>query len=340
MNEYLEQVRGGGTLSEAQMIAAMELIMSDGVEETQLAIFLTILSERGETVEEITGAAKVLRAKAATIKAPYGAVDCCGTGGDKKGTYNISTAVALVSAACGVPMAKHGNRASSSKSGAADVLESLGVNLEVPHGALEEAMKTIGFAFLMAPQHHSAMKHVSEVRKNLGVRTIFNILGPLANPAGARRQLLGVYDQKLLRPMAEVLKNLGAKTAWVVHGSDGLDEITTCGPTYICALDEEGQIAEKTLNPEDFGLSKLNDPDRLLGGDAEENAAALRAVLEGQKCAYRDIVIANTAAVLCLHGGADDLIRGADKAAKALDSGQALQVLKDYITFSREALAA
>lgn len=340
MNETLELIQDGGTLSEDQMIEAMTFIMDGKAEEAQIAAFLTILAERGETVDEITGAAKVLREKALSLKAPYGAVDCCGTGGDKKGTYNISTAVAIVSAACGVPMAKHGNRASSSKSGAADVLETLGVNLEIPSEKLEEAMQTIGFGFLMAPQHHQAMKHVANVRKSLGTRTIFNILGPLANPAGTRLQLLGVYDRDLLLPMAEVLRNLGTKKAWVVHGSDGLDEITTCDTTYAAILDEEGQIEEKELSPEDFGLSIPDNPDRLLGGDSSENATALRAILEGQTCPYRDIVLANTAAVLCIHGTAENLEQGVQSAAKEIDSGHAMQILKDYITFSREALVA
>lgn len=340
MNEYLDALRGGGTLSEEQMIAAMTLIMDGLAEDTQIAAFLTILAERGETVEEITGAARVLRSKVVGLKAPYGAVDCCGTGGDKKGTYNISTAVALVAAACGVPVAKHGNRSSSSNSGAADVLETLGVNLGVPFDKLEEAMKTIGFAFLMAPHHHEAMKHVAQVRKDLGRRTIFNILGPLANPAGTRLQLLGVYDKALLQPMAQVLKNLGTKRAWIVHGSDGLDEITTCGETYVVTLDAEGFIKERVLAPEDFGLTAPKDPARLIGGDADKNATALRAILEGQNCPYRDIVLANTAAVLCVHGSVPDLQQGVKKAAKAIDSGAAMQVLKDYIAFSREAMAA
>ncbi len=338
MKNYLKLIQNGETLDQSQMMAAMEIIMQGKADEAQLSEFLSILAQRGETVDEITGAAKVLRAKASSLKAPYGAVDCCGTGGDKKNTYNISTAVALVAAACGVPMAKHGNRASSSKSGAADVLEALGVNLDAPHDRLEEAMRLIGFAFLMAPQHHKAMKHVASVRKTLGTRTIFNILGPLANPAGTRHQLLGVYDRALVRPMAEVLKNLGTKRAWVVHGSDGLDEITTCGSTYVAILSENGDIEEKALNPEDFGLPLLKESDQLTGGDAQENAMALRAVLEGQKCAYRDIILANCAAVLVVHGKAKDIKDGVEMAAKALDTGDAMAILKDYIKFSREGI--
>lgn len=335
----LDLVKSKNGLTEEQMSEAMRFILSGQASDEALGIFLSALHERGETIAEITGAAKVLREMASILKAPYGALDCCGTGGDKKGTYNISTAVAFVAAACGVPIAKHGNRASSSKSGAADVLEELGVNLGVPHDKLPEAMKNIGFAFLMAPLHHTGMKHVAEVRKNIGHRTIFNILGPLANPAGTRLQLIGVFDKELVPVMAEVLKNLGTKRAWVVHGSDGLDEITTCAETHIAIL-KEGIIEEKIINPADFGLEKPKDESRLLGGDATENAAALRAVLEGRKCPYRDIVLANAAAVIHIHNPEITLLNAVEKAKGAIDSGAAMQILKDYITFSREAMTS
>lgn len=337
MNEYLDLIQAEETLSQKQMTDAMNTIMEGGSSDADLAAFLLGLAERGETVDELTGAAKVMREKASGIKAPYGAVDCCGTGGDKSGTYNISTAVAIVAASCGVTIAKHGNRAASSKSGAADVLEALGVNLDMPQEVLEEALKTLHFAFLMAPNHHSAMKHVMPVRKQLGTRTIFNLLGPLSNPAGTRHQLIGVFDKQWVRPMAETLKNLGTKTAWVVHGSDGLDEITTTGSTFVAMLDAEGNIEEKEITPEDFGL-ETNEPEKLLGGDADTNAGALRAVLEGQKCAYRNIVLANTAAVLCIAGKASDPKDGVAKASAAIDQGLALQTLKDYIALSREAM--
>jgi anthranilate phosphoribosyltransferase len=337
MNEYLDIIQSGDPLSEAQMIAAMNEIMSGNVGDGDLAGFLLGLAERGETVEELTGAARVMREKAEGLKAPFGAVDCCGTGGDKTGTYNISTAVALVAATCGVPVAKHGNRASSSKSGAADVLEALAVNLDMPKDAQEEALKTLHFAFLMAPNHHKAMKHVAHVRKQLGTRTIFNLIGPLANPAGTRHQLIGVYDKKWVRPMIETVKNLGAKTAWVVCGHDGLDEITTTDATDVAMLDREGNIEEKILTPEDFGLERNNAQD-LLGGDAQANANALRAVLEGQKCAYRNIVLANTSAVLNIHASAETLEEGVQKAADVLDNGLVMDTLKDYISMSREAL--
>lgn len=338
MNRYLKIIADGKALTEKQMMEAMELIMEGHTSNEEKAEFLKGLTKRGETIEEITGAARVLRKKAMMIKAPYGAVDCCGTGGDKSGTYNISTAVAIIAAACGVPVAKHGNRSSSSKSGAADVLETLGVNIEMPKEALEEALKTIRFAFLMGPRHHQAMRHVAVVRKQIGGRTIFNILGPLANPAGAKMQLLGVYDRKLLLPVAEVLKELGSKRAWIVHGSDGLDEITVTGPTYAAIL-EEKTITEREFTPADFGLP-VHDSAKLMGGNAAANATALRALLEGKEGAYRDIVLANASAVLCIHGSSKDLKAGVARAAEAIDNGSALQTLKDYIVFSRGAAAA
>lgn len=325
---------GKTPLSENQMIEAMNQIMSGEVSDKALSTFLVNMADRGETVEELTGAARIMREKAVHIKAPYGSVDCCGTGGDKSGTYNISTAVALVAASCGVCIAKHGNRAASSKSGAADVLEVLGVNLDISQERLEEALETIHFGFLMAPNHHKAMKHVMPVRKVLGRRTIFNLLGPLSNPADTRHQLLGVFDKRWVSPIAETLQKLGTRRAWVVHGQDGLDEITTTGPTHIAMLDAEGHIEETTLTPEDFGLGTAQ-PEKLLGGSAKENAQALRAVLEGQKCAYRDIVLANTAAVLVIAEKTTDLKSGVRMAVDAIDSGLAMQTLKDYIAFSR-----
>ncbi len=331
--ESLRKIEDGGFLSEEEMITCMSEIMNGQWNDTEIASFLTGLSARGETVEEITGAAKVMRQKALSINAPQGAVDCCGTGGDKSGTYNISTAVAIVAAACGVPVAKHGNRSASSKSGAADVLESLGINLDVPQDKLEEALIKFNFAFLMAPNHHNAMKYVMPVRKALGVRTIFNILGPLANPAKTKFQLLGVYDRALVVPMANVLKNLGTTSAWVVHGSDGLDEITTTSETYIAKL-HDGKIIEETLSPKDFGLAQSN-PEDLLGGLPAENAKALRDILGGVKNAYRDIVVANTAAVLVISGQQSTLKDAADYAAQAIGSGDALNLLNDYAAYTQ-----
>ncbi len=326
-----------GSLSEEQMIEAMRLIMDGQAQDDELEKFLVELAERGESVSEITGAARVLREKALSLSAPEAALDCCGTGGDASGTYNISTTVAIVAASCGVPVAKHGNRAASSKSGAADVLEALGVNLDVSQEKLEEALKLFNFAFLMAPRHHAAMKHVSAVRKKLGRRTIFNLLGPLANPADTKLQLLGVYDKKWLRPMAEVLQRLGSKRAWIVHGSfgdsGGIDEISLTGPTYVVMMDQ-GEISEATLTPADFGLDICR-PEDLKGGDAKENAAALKALLNGKTGAYRDIVLANAAVVLVIHGSAPDLKEGVKIAAQAIDSGAAAKVLQNYIEFTK-----
>ena len=333
MKNILLKIQRSETLSREEMENCMRNIMEGHWEDTQIAAFLMGLSLRGETVDEITGAAKIMREKALHINAPANAVDCCGTGGDGQSTYNISTAVAILGAACGVPMAKHGNRAASSKSGAADVLESLGANLDCTKEKLEKALQRYNFAFLMAPKHHSAMKYVVPVRKALGVRTIFNLLGPLANPAGTKRQLIGVYDPKWLTPFAHALKNLGTEKAWIVCGENGMDEITTTGKTHLAIL-ENGQISERTLTPADFGLSISNIED-LRGGDAQTNANALKAILSGQKNAYRDIVLANTAAVLMIAEKCTNLKEGVKLASDTLDSGKALETLNAYIAFTR-----
>lgn len=334
LRDSIYRLKDGQSLSRTTMADTMRHIMNGEVDEEELTDFLTALAAKGENVDELTGAAQVLREKALSLHAPYDAVDCCGTGGDQTGTYNISTAVALVAAACGVPIAKHGNRSASSKSGAADVLEELGVNLKMPAQTLEKALEQFNFAFLMAPNHHKSMKHVATVRKTIGRRTIFNLLGPLANPAGTRYQLIGVFDKDWVRPMAETLKQLGTKRAWIVHGSDGMDEITVTGPTFVARLDEDGTITEDTLSPDMFGLN-VHPIEALRGGDATVNAKALRAVLEGQKGAYRDIVLANTAAVLIIHGSATDLKDAVQTAKTAIDSGDAWQLLCDYIDFTR-----
>lgn len=329
ITDAVTKISDGEILSESEMESVMRQIMAGDAEDEALESFLIKLSERGESVSEITGAARVMRDMASRINAPTNALDCCGTGGDASGTYNISTAVAIVSAACGVPIAKHGNRAASSKSGAADVLEALGVNLDASQNILEKALKKINFCFLMAPNHHQAMKHVMPTRKKIGTRTIFNILGPLANPAGTKFQLIGVYDKKWVRPMAEVLQNLGTTSAWIVHGHDGLDEITTTDKTDIAIL-AKGTIIETTISPDDFGLPTAQ-AESLKGGDAQENAKALKRLLEGKKSAYRDIVVANTAAVLNIHGKAGSLKQGVKLASEALYEGRAEDVLKSYI---------
>lgn len=335
MKDILQTIQNGRTLSANNMEQCVSRIMNGEVSDIEIAAFLMGLSVRGESVEEIIGAARVMRAKARPIKAPKDAVDCCGTGGDHAHTYNISTAVAIVAAACGVTIAKHGNRASSSKSGAADVLEALGVNLDTPQEKLEEALKRFHFAFLMAPRHHESMKYVAPVRKALKIRTIFNLLGPLANPADTKYQLIGVYDRKWILPMAQALKALGTHCAWVVHGADGLDEITVTGPTYCAQLSTDGRIIEKTLSPDDFGL-KLHDANDLKGSTPQENAAALLELLKGNHSAYRDIVLANTAATLCIAQKSASLKDAVSQAADAIDSGAALNLLQSYIAFTRE----
>lgn len=337
LQNQIIKIQEGSVLEQETMESIMRNIMHGDVSDDQVEALLVSLSARGEAVSEITGAAKVLRDMASAINAPAGALDCCGTGGDASntqgGTYNISTAVAIVSAACGVPIAKHGNRAASSKSGAADVLEALGVNLDLNTAQLEDALAQFNFCFLMAPHHHQAMKHVMPVRKKIGERTIFNLLGPLANPAGTQLQLIGVYDQKWVHPMAEVLNNLGTKRAWVVHGHDGLDEITTTSSTDIAILDR-GKITERTITPADFGL-EIADTADLKGGDAKENAIALRDVLNGELSAYRDIVLANVSAVLNISGQTDDLKQGVEIAAQAIDSGNALKILNGYVEYTQ-----
>lgn len=334
LRNILNLLADGELLSEEQSEAAFSLIMSGKVDLSQMAAFVMALRLRGETVDEIVGGAKVLRARAAPITAPKGIVDTCGTGGDGTGTYNISTAAAIVTAACGVPVAKHGNRSVSSKSGSADVLMALGADLTVPISANEQALSEFGLAFLFAPAHHRAMRHVAPVRSSLGLRSIFNLLGPLANPALAQRQVLGVFDRKWQRPMAEVLERLGSKHVWVVHGEDGLDELTTTGKTYVVEM-KNGEYREFTVEPGDAGLQAAT-LDDLRGGEAEENAAALMSVLKGEPSAYRDIVILNSAAALIVAGKVPDLKAGANLASAAIDNGSALQLLENWSAFTRD----
>lgn len=337
MKQYLTSLINGSDFSFEEMQSGLQTILSPDTSEACIGAFLMGLSQRGETSTEIAAAADFLRQNATPIQAPENAVDCCGTGGDLRGTYNISTAAAFVIAACDIPMAKHGNKSASSKSGAADVLEVLGVPLQVPSEILEEALKEINFCFLMAPYHHQVLKPVAPIRKDLGIPTIFNLLGPLANPAGTKIQLIGVYDAKWLRPMAEALKTLGTKRAWVVHGKDGLDEITLADKTLVTQLHEDGTITDLTLTPGDFGLSSCNHED-LKGGDAAYNAAAITDLLNGTQNAYRDIVIANAAAVILLSQKAHNLKEAVNMAAHAIDSGKAKQILSSYIEFTQKAL--
>ncbi|NYZ16963.1 anthranilate phosphoribosyltransferase [Azospirillum sp. RWY-5-1] len=338
MKAIIGRVAAGATLTEAQASAAFDIIMSGNATPSQMGGFLMALRVRGETVEEIAGAARVMRAKAVPIDSPPGTIDTCGTGGDGAGTFNISTAAALVAAACGVPVAKHGNRAMSSKSGAADVLAALGVNLDCDMALVRKALWEARIGFLMAPRHHLAMRNVGPTRVELGTRTIFNLLGPLSNPAGAKRQLLGVFDAKWVEPLAHVLKRLGSESAWVVHGSDGLDEITTTGPSTVAQL-RDGEVTVFEVTPEEAGIFRAH-PEHLKGGDAHTNAEAIRALFDGAHGAYRDIVVLNAAAALVVAGTARDLKDGAEAARHALDGGGARTVLRALVDISNEGTPA
>lgn len=332
LKPLLNVVADGTQLSAAQAEDAFNIIMSGDATTAQIAGFLMALRVRGETVDEITGAVKAMRAKMLTIDAPHDSIDIVGTGGDASGTYNISTASAFVTAACGVPVAKHGNRALSSKSGMADVATALGVNLECDMELVKRSIWEAKIGFLVAPRHHAAMKYVMPARIEMGVRTIFNLLGPLSNPAGVKRQLTGAFSRDWIAPMAQTLGNLGCEMTWVVHGSDGLDEITTTGPTYVAEW-KDGKLSEFEISPEDVGLP-LAKPEDLKGGTPQENAEALRALLQGEQSAYRDCVIFNVAAALLVAGKATDLQDGAAQAAAAIDEGKALSTLEDLINIT------
>ena len=333
------RVASGAALTVEEARAAFDAMMEGAATPAQMGGFLMALRVRGETVDEITGGAQAMRARAFSIEAPEGTIDTCGTGGDAKGTFNISTAAALVAAGCGVPVAKHGNRALSSRSGSADLLAALGVTIDADMALVRAALWEAGIGFLMAPRHHGAMRHVGPTRVELGTRTVFNLLGPLANPASARRQLIGVFDAKWAEPMAEVLRALGSERVWIVHGGDGADELTTTGPSTVVELDA-GVICRFEVAPEDAGLPRAA-PNDLRGGDAEANAAIVRAVLDGAPGPARDIVLLNSAAALIVAGRARDLRDGARIAAEAIDSGSARAALARLVEISgRDASAA
>ena len=318
-------------LDAATARAAFETIMDGQAEDEDLARFLVDLADRGETVDEIAAAAAALRQRALTIEAPDGAIDVCGTGGDGKHSFNVSTAVAIVVASCGVPVAKHGNRAASSRSGTADVLARLGVDIEASPETVERSLHEIGIGFLFAAKHHGAMARVAAVRRWLGVRTIFNLLGPLANPAGVKRQLIGVPASRWVKPIAEALARLGGDQAMVVHGSDGLDEITVTGPSSIARL-QNGLTEISTVTPADAGLA-VHDEAGLIGGDPGHNAGALRRLLDGSAGAYRDIVLINSAAALMVAERATNWADGAAMAAVVIDSGEAKDLLARWAAF-------
>ncbi|MDR9484488.1 MAG: anthranilate phosphoribosyltransferase [Sediminimonas sp.] len=338
MSDALKPLIGAAAdrpLSRAEAEAAFTILFEGEATPAQIGGLLMALRTRGETVDEYAAAAAVMRAKCNKVTAPEGAMDIVGTGGDGKGTLNISTAAALVVAGAGVPVAKHGNRNLSSKSGAADALTEMGVNVMIGPEVVEKALEKAGIAFMMAPMHHPAMAHVGPSRAELGTRTIFNILGPLSNPAGVKRQLTGTYNRALIRPMAETLGQLGSTRAWLVHGSDGTDEMTITGVTWVAALEEDGSIREVELHPEDFGLP-VHPFDDILGGTPKENARALRDLLSGAPGAYRDAVLLNSAAALVVAGQAGDLHQGVEQARASIDSGEARRRLDILAIVTKE----
>lgn len=333
LKPLIAKVANRQALSREESRNAFDILMSGEATPSQIGGLLMAMRVRGETVEEIVGAVETMRAKMLRVEAPADAVDIVGTGGDGTGTYNISTLASLIVAGAGLPVAKHGNRALSSKSGAADALSALGVNLDIDAEHIGRCISEAGIGFMFAQMHHSAMRHVGPSRVELGTRTIFNLLGPLSNPAGAKRQLLGVFAPQWVEPLAEVLRDLGSESVWVVHG-DGMDEITTTGITKVAAL-EDGKIRQFELTPADFGVEPATLAD-LKGGDGEANAAALRAVLSGARNAYRDISLCNAAAALVIAGKASTIREGMTLATQSLESGASAAALDRLVAVSNE----
>ncbi len=327
IKEALGMLTTGVNLSEDEMAACLNEIMEGRATDAQIGAFLIALRIKGETVDEITGAAVAMRKKAIRIKAPERTLDTCGTGGDMSRTFNISTISAIVVASCGVPVAKHGNRSVSSSTGSADLLEALGVKIDIPPEKVEKCLFETGFGFLYAPLFHPAMKYAIGPRKEIGIRTIFNILGPLTNPAGARRQVLGVFADRLTKPLAEVLGRLGAEDAMVVHGEDGLDEITVCDGTKVSRFVND-RVEDFIISPEDFGVPRA-DLTAIQGGTKDENAFIALSVLKGEKGPRRDIVLMNSAAALLVAGVAKGLSAGFQIAAEAIDNGKAFAKLEE-----------
>ncbi len=330
--EFIAKVADGQTLTPEEARQAFDVILSGSATPSQLGGFLMALRVRGESTAEVTGAVATMRSKMLTVDAPDDAMDIVGTGGDSSGSYNISTCTAIVVAGCGVPVAKHGNRSLSSKSGAAEALSELGVNIDVAPEKISDCIRKAGIGFMFAPLHHAAMKHVGPTRMELGTRTIFNLLGPLSNPAGVKRQMVGVFAKKWLDPVAHSLKELGSEKAWIVHGSDGMDEITTTGPTFVSEL-KDGAVSAFEISPDDAGLPLARAED-LKGGLPAENAKALREVLAGARNAYRDIVLFNAAASLMVAGKAKDLKQGVEMAAASIDDGTSAETLEKLVAAS------
>ena len=339
MSEFkplIAKVADGTPLSFEEARRAFDIMMSGEATPSQIGGFLMALRTRGETIDEISGAVATMRAKMLPVSAPADAVDIVGTGGDASGTYNVSTCAAFIVAGAGVPVAKHGNRALSSKSGAADALAALGVDIEIGPDRIAACIGQAGIGFMFAPSHHSAMRHVGPSRVELGTRTIFNLLGPLSNPAGVKRQLVGVFSPQWVEPVAHVLNELGSEAAWVVHG-DGLDEMTTAGTTKVAEL-KDGKVRLFEIEPEELGLRRVTVAD-LKGADGVANAKALRAVLAGERNAYRDIAVMNAAGALLVAGKAETLAEGIEIATHAIDSGAAADRLDRLVAVSNEGKA-
>jgi anthranilate phosphoribosyltransferase len=332
LRHLIQKVSGGATLAETEIHTALDLMTAGEATPAQMGAFLMALRVRGETVEEITGAAQMMRSRMNRVTVADGAVDIVGTGGDSHGTYNVSTCAALVAAGAGIRIAKHGNRSVSSLSGASDVLSVLGVKLDVTPDVIARCVSEAGVGFMWAPMHHPAMKHWAPVRAELGIRTIFNLLGPISNPAGVKRQVVGVFSWHWVEPIAHVLNKLGAEHVWVVHGHDGLDELTTTGATDVAEV-KDGHVTVFEVTPADAGLApaKLSD---LKGGDAKVNAEAIGEVLAGKKTPLRDIAILNAAAALIVAGKAANLVDGAALAAHSIESGAAKAALDKLVAIS------
>ncbi|MCL2697654.1 MAG: anthranilate phosphoribosyltransferase [Oscillospiraceae bacterium] len=315
-------------------LAVMNEIMTGEASPVQMSAYLTALSLKGETTDEITASAAGMRSHCVRLLHDIDALEIVGTGGDHANTFNISTAAAIITAAAGIPVAKHGNRSASSKCGAADVLEALGVNINISPEKSAELLKKIGICFLFAQNYHIAMKFVAPVRRELGIRTVFNILGPLTNPAGAAMELMGVYDRELAEPLAQVLFNLGVKKAMVVHGEDGLDEISMCAPTFVCEV-RDGWVRKYEITPEQFGFERCK-PEELQGGGRQENAAILRALLSGEKSAKRDAAVLNAAAAMFITGRYESIAAAVKVAEGVISSGEAKIKLEEFVRYSNE----
>jgi anthranilate phosphoribosyltransferase len=334
LKRIMQKVATGATLDEQEIRAALETFISGAATPVQMGAFLMALRVRGETVEELVGAARLMRDRMLRVEVPPNAVDIVGTGGDNHGTYNVSTCASLVAGGAGVPIAKHGNRSVSSQSGASDVLDALGVKLDVTPATVTRAIAGAGVGFMWAPLHHGAMKQWGPVRAELGIRTIFNLLGPISNPGGVTRQIVGVFDRKWVEPVAEVLGKLGSVHAWVVHGADGLDELTTTGPTIVAEL-KGGTVRTFEVTPDEAGLKRATLA-QLKGGNATTNAAAIRELLAGEPGPFRDIVLLNAAAALIVGGKAKTLAEGVERAERAIDTGAASQALDKLVAITNE----